>query len=194
MPLVLNAETGVSMVQDNTITSAKIVDGSIVQDDATGFPRMLLSTAKTATGTSVDFTDVPSWSKRITVMFNGVSTNGASQIILQVGGATIETTGYLGSCSLLAAGAATATHSTGFLMVASTYGATFVLNGNVNIISQTDFTINCSGVLGTSDGPRTYTIGGIKTIASALAKIRITTVNGTDTFDAGSINVLYEGY
>jgi hypothetical protein len=37
------------------------------------------------------------------------------------------------------------------------------------------------------------TSGGGVSIASTLTGIRITTVGGTDTFDAGSINILYEG-
>ena len=34
-------------------------------------------------------------------------------------------------------------------------------------------------------------LGELK-LAGALDRVRITTVNGTDTFDAGSINILYE--
>jgi hypothetical protein len=33
---------------------------------------------------------------------------------------------------------------------------------------------------------------GLKSTASALARVRITTANGTDLFDAGSINIMYE--
>jgi len=33
---------------------------------------------------------------------------------------------------------------------------------------------------------------GTKTISGVLDRIRLTTVNGTDTFDAGSVNILYE--
>jgi hypothetical protein len=36
-------------------------------------------------------------------------------------------------------------------------------------------------------------VSGSKTLAGTLDRIRITTVNGTDTFDAGQINILYEG-
>jgi hypothetical protein len=34
---------------------------------------------------------------------------------------------------------------------------------------------------------------GSVTLSATLDRIRITTVNGTDTFDAGSINIAYEG-
>ena len=33
---------------------------------------------------------------------------------------------------------------------------------------------------------------GRVTLSGALDRVRVTTVNGTDTFDAGSINILYE--
>lgn len=36
------------------------------------------------------------------------------------------------------------------------------------------------------------TSGGTISLAGALDNVRLTTVNGTDTFDAGSINILYE--
>ena len=34
--------------------------------------------------------------------------------------------------------------------------------------------------------------GGNVTLGGALDRIRVTTVNGTDLFDAGSINIMYE--
>jgi hypothetical protein len=34
---------------------------------------------------------------------------------------------------------------------------------------------------------------GSKTLSDTLTQVRITTVNGTDTFDAGTINIIYEG-
>ena len=34
--------------------------------------------------------------------------------------------------------------------------------------------------------------GGGISLAAALTAVRVTTVNGTDTFDLGSINIIYE--
>ena len=48
-------------------------------------------------GTSIDFTSIPSWVKRVTVMFNGVSSNGASQKLIQIGSGSVTTTGYVAS-------------------------------------------------------------------------------------------------
>jgi hypothetical protein len=36
-------------------------------------------------------------------------------------------------------------------------------------------------------------IAGHVSLSGALDRIRLTTVNGTDTFDAGSVNIIYEG-
>ena len=35
-------------------------------------------------------------------------------------------------------------------------------------------------------------IGGVKSTSAVLDRVRITTVGGTDTFDAGEINISYE--
>ena len=45
-------------------------------------------------GTSIDFTSIPSWVKRITLMFNGVSTNGTSNYQIQIGSGSVTTSGY----------------------------------------------------------------------------------------------------
>jgi hypothetical protein len=50
--------------------------------------------------TSIDFTSIPSWVKRITVLFKGVSTSGTSVIQVQLGDSGgVENTGYLSSSS-----------------------------------------------------------------------------------------------
>jgi len=145
-------------------------------------------------GTSIDFTSIPSWVKRITVMFNGVSTNGTSNIQIQLGDSGgIETTGY--STSAMYPNGPTAAYSaTGLIQKAATVLSTDTLNGMCIIT-------NISGNIWTSMGsntestatPRYQASAGIKTLSDTLTQIRITTVNGTDTFDAGSINILYEG-
>jgi hypothetical protein len=147
-------------------------------------------TAKASTsGTSVDFTGIPSWVRRITVMYNGVSTNGASAYMIQLGDSGgFETTGY----SSVAQTSNVATTSTsGLLTMYSTQAAG--LNNGVIIITNVSGNIwVTSGITGYNSGPGTSSFAGNKTLSDTLTQIRITTVNGTDTFDAGSINILYE--
>ena len=67
-------------------------------------------------GTSIDFTGIPSWAKRITVMFNGVSTNGTSQQLIQIGSGSVNATGYSSYFSVTPGGfsPATAVTTSGF--------------------------------------------------------------------------------
>jgi hypothetical protein len=148
-------------------------------------------------GTSIDFTGIPSWVKRVTVMFSGVSTNGTSTVQVQLGtGATptYTTSGYLGASMAVASGAGTAgeQNGAGFRVYANNSAAN-VNHGNIVIANLTSNTWSLSSVLGQSDGVRVSWAGGSIALAAALTAIRITTVNGTDTFDAGTVNILMEG-
>lgn len=143
-------------------------------------------------GTSIDFTGIPSWVKRITVMFNGVSTNGTSNYLMQIGSGSVETTSYRSTVvGLFNTAAVTASSPTaGFALTVSTT-ASELLTGHVVITILSGSTWVCSGNMYKTDG-NIYTTAGSKTITGTLDRVRITTVNGTDTFDAGSINIMYE--
>ena len=147
-------------------------------------------------GTAIDFTGIPAWVKRITVMFNGVSTSGASFVQVQLGtSAGIQTTGYESYHSYLSStpsyGLASA--STGFVLYAGS--ATSVRNGIMTIATLGMNEWVSSHSIGCSDGPLVVTLngGGRKSLLSAPTTVRITTVNGTDTFDYGFVNILMEG-
>lgn len=148
----------------------------------------------TTSGTSIDFTGIPSWVKRITVMFNGVSTNGTTNISIQLGtgSTTYTTSGYLGATTTVAAGSTGCNNiSTGFTCGAGNQAATTVMHGSCIITNITGNTWVANGNFGKSDTTQLNTVGGSIALAAALTAIRIT-AGGTDTFDAGSINILYE--
>ena len=143
-------------------------------------------------GTSIDFTSIPSYVKRITVMLSGVSTNGTSVPLIQLGDSGgIETTGYLGCASINTSITLTAAYTTGFLISQQTnssdvqFGHIILTNVNSNTWVAS---VNCA-----RDDSATSHGAGNKTLSGTLDRVRITTVNGTATFDAGSINILYEG-
>lgn len=144
-------------------------------------------------GTSIDFTSIPTWVKRVTVMFSGVSTNGTSIPLIRLGTSSgIESTGYLGSGIQLIDGSAVngGTETTGIQIRG---GATAnAYNGAVSILLLTGNTYVADGCLSTSNAAIGFFVSGSKTLSSTLDRVRITTANGTDTFDAGSINILYE--
>ena len=147
-------------------------------------------TAQASTsGTSIDFTGIPSWVKRITVMFNGVSTNGTSIIQAQLGSTTFTTSGYVGYT--FTATSLNSAHSSGFLILAGGL-ATYTIFGHLVLTALGSNAWVCSTSSGITGGNAGSTGGGAVTLSGTLDRVRITTVNGTDTFDAGTINILME--
>lgn len=188
--LVLSGDTSGSIT-----VSAPAVAGSTTQTlvNVTGTLAPIVSgTAVASTsGTSIDFTGIPSWVKRITVMFNGVSTNGTSVIRLQLGDAGgIETTGYAGTCTQIGSTVSTIYSTSGFDGNGDS-GATFTRNGQLVFALLGSNTWSLLGAYNIGSAFQ-YLFCGTKTLSDTLDRVRITTVNGTDTFDAGTINLLWE--
>jgi hypothetical protein len=150
------------------------------------------ATVASTSGTSIDFTGIPSWVKRITVMFNGVSTNGSSQRQVQLGAGSVTTSGYSGGYG--GGGAAAwngASLATG-IAFGSVTAAADVYSGIMTICNMGG-NLWAAGFYGGSSASNFAGIsGGSITLSGILDRIRITTANGTDAFDAGSINIMYE--
>jgi hypothetical protein len=171
-------------------------DGNILGTDGAGNlswvgGRMVLETAQAATsGTSVDFTGIPSWVKRVTVVLSGVSTNGTSLFLVQLGDSGgIEATGYVSGAGSRAA----ETTSTAGFVLNPTGSSGSVFTGVIPICTISTNLWVTSGVLNRPTDGFSNSFGGTKTLSGTLTQLRITTVNGTDTFDAGSLNLLLEG-
>ncbi len=184
--LVLSGDTSGSIT-----VSAPAVAGSTTQTlvNVTGTLAPVVSgTAVASTsGTSIDFTGIPSWVKRITVMFSGVSTNGTSSLLIQIGSGSFTTSGYSGSAM---AGNTFTANSAGFVLM-NNMSAANLCSGNVVIAALSSLIYSSSGnVFGSANIGSAS--GGAVTLGGTLDRVRITTVNGTDTFDAGTINLLWE--
>lgn len=146
----------------------------------------------TTSGTAFDFNSIPSWVRRITVMFAGVSTNGSTQLEVQIGpSGGVETSGYAGSTN---GSASWGNESTGFyISTTNVQGAATTWHGQMvlTLLNASTNTWVASSVMGTSDVANTAIQAGSKSLAGTLAKLKVTTTGG-DTFDAGSVNILYE--
>lgn len=175
--------------------STGISTQSVTTDSGAFYDGLQRGTAVTASGTSVDFTGIPSWVKRVTVMYDGVSTNGTSVPIIQLGDSGgIETTGYLVYVmTSQGASLATSSYTTGYPLDQGN-GAAFLHYGAITFtnISANSWVGTITAGSNNSGNFRATTGGGSKTLSATLDRIRITTVNGTDTFDAGTINIIYE--
>lgn len=148
----------------------------------------------TAPNTYADFTGIPSTAKRITVMFSGVSTSGTSIVQVQLGDSGgIETTAYESSNSIVTgtntcslAGMTTGISTAHALAVSARNGALIfnLLTGNTWVAFGL--------VSDRNNNNATAHITGTKSLSDTLTQVRVTTVNGTDTFDAGTINIMWE--
>lgn len=160
--------------------------------------RITLATEQAWTsGTSKDFTGIPAGVRRITVMLAGVSTNGTSNLLIQIGDSGgIETTGYAALASNLATGVTptNAFDATGFVVTganatAATWSGAIILS----LEDSTDFTWVAASNISTNPGGGVVAVGsGSKSLSAELDRVRVTTVNGTDAGDAGVINISYE--
>ena len=186
-----------------TLTSASGTSGQVLTSAGSGnaptwsTPASITSgTAVASTsGTSIDFTGIPSTAKRITVMMSGVSTNGTSEYLIQIGtSGGIQNTGYSGAAAFVGNSANTNTInlSSGFTIRSDDSAEVHHGIATLCLLNSSNGTWCFSAIDGHSNETFAAFTGGSKTLSGTLDRVRITTVNGTDTFDAGSINILYE--
>lgn len=190
MALNLSGTTGIVtgniaalQVTTATIADANVTPGKLSQP-------MTLATAQNATGTAIDFTGIPSWAKRITLMLNGVSTNGVAPYILQLGTSSgIVTTGYVSVMNALYSSIQVFQDSTGFRILIP---AAIDTHGGIVTISSfgSSNTWTVSGVVAASGAIAFTSSGYSPNLGGTLDRIRLKT---TDTFDGGSVNIMYEG-
>lgn len=192
--------TAQTIADIKTFTSSPIVPTPTAQDNSTKVAttayvdgKMVLGTAVSATGTSTDFTGIPSWAKKITIMFSEVSTNEPTHLLFQIGDSGgIENTGYIASSVVLAStGNAYLSGTAGLLIYNELISSNF--NGELTVLKLTSDVYNLT--LNASSSPDTRIHIGVssKILSAVLDRIRVTTVSGTAIFDSGTINIMYEG-
>jgi hypothetical protein len=176
---------------------ATVIDGSASVTINSGAVLGITSgTAVASTsGTSIDFTGIPSWVKRITVMMNAVSTNSTSLPQIQIGSGSFSTSGYASASNVgVSAGQFTGTVTTGFILEPSGGASAANLISGLVILTLigSNTWVAQGNIHQSSIGFSSPSAGISPALGGALDRVRLTTVNGTDTFDAGTVNILYE--
>jgi hypothetical protein len=146
----------------------------------------------TTSGTSIDFTSIPAGTKTITVCFNGVSTSGTSDTIIQLGDSGgVETSGYSGNAVDSAQSGGVASSAGFILNNLQAAGDTMVGAVTLTLLNSSSFIWVMTSTMSDDASTNVFWSSGDKTLSAELDRVRLTTVNGTDTFDAGSVNILY---
>jgi hypothetical protein len=187
--IVINGSDKVVVTSAGNVTAGTFTGALTGSLTAGGSVTSGVAVASTS-GTAIDFTGIPSWVKRITLMLNGVSTNGVAPYILQLGTSSgIVTTGYVSTRNTLYSSIQVAQSTSGFDLLE---GTAALFHGGSVIISYfgSSNTWVVSGVIASSGAIAFTTSGYSPNLGGALDRIRLKT---TDTFDAGSINIMYEG-
>ena len=200
MSLVLNGTTGIvsANIQDGTITGSDIAGTTIVAANianGTITPTQLarpltLGTSVSVSGTSVDFTGLPNWLNKVTVILNGVSSSGSSLMQVQIGSGSITTTGY-NSGAWTSNTANSGLITSGFVL-SGVNNTAAIYYGSLFLVRQTNNIWVESHSLGGPVASYQSVGGGSVSLGGILDRLRLTTVNGTDTFDAGTVNIMYE--
>ncbi len=149
----------------------------------------------TTSGTSIDFTGISPLARRITVSFEGVSTNGTSLPAIRLGtSGGIQATGYNSLAIGLGAAYGNATQdTTGFLAASTDWGAGDELYGSL-VLTLSDEANGVWTIFGTAGQPSSHIwlSAGSKSLAGVLDRLRLTTLGGANTFDAGAMSIFVE--
>lgn len=200
------------VITDGSITAAKLAAGAAAGNLAAGdvVTAMLAASAVTpakiaqpltqataqasTSGTAITFGSIPSWARRITVMLSGVSLSGTANVRFRLGtSGGLATSGYTGYANVLQNTTAITTFSAGFdASGASSASTTYSGLVTLACLDATNNIWVASGLLAETTSAAQTAFSGTVTLSGTLTQVAITSTNGTDTFDAGSINILYE--
>lgn len=169
------------------------LNATALYDDGVQVLPIILQTMVTASGQSeIDFTGIPATAKRVTVSFSGLSLSGTDNMLIQLGDAGgPENTGYVSVSADIDASETTVSSTAGIIIKCD--AAADAIHGEVvfTLMDAATFLWSCHGVLASSNGTSSITTAGSKALSAVLTQVRIDTT-GTNTFDAGSVNVVYE--
>jgi hypothetical protein len=189
--LVLKTNNTAALTINGSTQNITVGGGIQANGIATNIYPLVSGTAQSTTsGSNIDFTGIPSWVRRITVVFNGVTTDGTNDLIVQLGtSGGFVTTGYSSYASQFDT-SPSAVSSTGGFLVLTSVTAFNAGHGSLSIYNVSGDTWVYSSTMGTSD-PSVAIGGGSLTLGSTLTDVRIT-IAGADSFYAGNINIMYE--
>jgi hypothetical protein len=194
------ADIAGSKLADDAVTTAKILDANVTPAKLSQ-PLTLATAQATTSGTSIDFTGIPSWVKRITVMFNGVSVNGTAAIAIRAGTSSgLASSGYTSACASISYVATDTTNGSGstktdsFLIDGYTSTAASAIHGSFVLTNVSANVWAGAGTFTVTGVTRVAMLSGTVSLGGTLDRVAVVAnVVSSQSFDAGSVNIMYEG-
>ncbi len=154
----------------------------------------LATPVATTSGTTITFTGIPAGTKQIILMLHGVSTSGTSILLARLGDSGgVEATGYEAGAVNLKTGVVKADSNIGFALEGA--GESGSIRNGSYIFNLESTAVNNWTMTGGSYDNSSETVkaaSGSKPLSAELTQIQIIATNGTDTFDAGEVNIAYQ--
>jgi len=181
-----------------SLTSITLTTPTLISPTLSGTPTGVgVLTGGTAvvisgTPTQVTFTSIPTWVKKITVTLMGINTTSTGVPCIKIGsGGAISSLDYTCANSFIIAGNSnSAAGVTTAFELCYSGNAGYVYTGTIVLTQTTGNTWSLCSELST---PTTFQFStGYKSLAAVLDQLQLTTVGGTDTFSAGTLNIMYE--
>ena len=179
---------------DGSADQALVTNGSGTLSFASRSRLVRSASVASTSGVSISFTSLPNWIKKITMMINGVSTSGSADILIRLStGGVFANSGYVSSMQVLQGGVSSGSVNSTVGFVISQGASNAIITGTYEFANITG-----NGWIGTSAFAYEHAVvgaygAGRVTLGGVLDGIRIITANGSDTFDLGSVNIIYEG-
>jgi hypothetical protein len=150
----------------------------------------MLTAQSSGSGTTVDFTGIPLWAERVTIIFSGVSVSNSDDLLVQLGSGSVTTSGYTSVSMQISNGGTgvNATSTSGFAINIS--NSSYTIIGSMVITQMSSNLWVASHTIFDTTSRASYGAGSI-TLSGSLDRVRVTPA-GAGTFDAGTINVMYE--
>ena len=192
----LTALTGANV--DMTADVLEIIDTSVTTNKKILMSEVAAALCRQGTlstttgGTTIGFTGIPAWATEVTISWVGLSSNGTSQWIVQIGDSGgYETSSYEANAGSRAGEVGL---TTGFPLFSAAPVAASVYSGSLTLILQDAATfmwVVKNGSNAPVSGVPSF-CQGYKALSAAMDRIQITTAGGVNTFDVnGGVNVSY---
>ena len=186
----------VDTVQEKTSSAGVTVGGVLLKNGVTAASSVIISSGTltaTTSGTSVEFTGIPTWVKRVSVLFNGVSLSNSDSFLVQIGpSGGVATTGYTGTAGVVVnnGGGSVNNSTSGFLVFMTAAGDAFRGIMTISLMDASTY-LYAASHSGSISSTQINTGGGNVTLSGLLTRVKIISA-ATGTFDSGSVNILYE--